>query len=61
MNELPDENNPYIAAGNIINVILLAHREKWGGDNEIQDMLSEAFVKGVAFERSQTINGTELK
>lgn len=46
-----DENDPYTAAGNIINEILLAHKDKWNGDDEIQDMLAEAFVKGVKFER----------
>jgi len=46
-----DENAPSIAAGNIINEILLKHREKWNGDDEIQDMLAEAFVRGVKFEQ----------
>jgi len=46
-----DENDPSIAAGNIINEILLKHREKWNGDDEIQDMLAEAFVRGVKFEQ----------
>lgn len=46
-----DENDPSIEAGNIINEILLAHKEKWNGDDEIQDMLAEAFVKGVDFEQ----------
>lgn len=51
--KLPDENDSYIAAGNIVNEILLAHREKWNGDDEIQDMLAEAFVKGYAFKEEQ--------
>ena len=57
--ESVDENDPYIAAGNIINDILLAHREKWNGDDEIQDMLAEAFVKGVEFERNGSQTGLE--
>lgn len=44
-----DENAPEIEAGNIVNEILLAHREKWNGDDEIQDMLAEAFVMGVKY------------
>jgi len=48
---LPDENEIHLKAGNILNKILLAHKQKWHGDNEIQDMLAEAFVKGVEFER----------
>lgn len=48
-----DENEPNIAAANIINDILLKHKEKWNGDDEIQDMLAEAFVKGIDFERRQ--------
>lgn len=51
-----DENSPYIAAGNIVNDILLAHRDKWNGDDEIQDMLAEAFIAGVKFERDSNAN-----
>ncbi len=46
---LPDENDPYIVAGNIINDILIDH--EWNGDEEVQDMLAEAFVRGVEYER----------
>lgn len=51
-----DENEIHVRAGNIINDILLAHKKKWNGNDEIQDMLAEAFVRGVAFERDE--NGT---
>lgn len=46
-----DENDINIAAGNVVNEVLLAHKDKWNGDDEIQDMVAEAFVRGVKFER----------
>ena len=49
-----DENAPEIEAGNIVNDILLAHRTKWNGDDEIQDMVSEAFVRGVKYWQDKT-------
>lgn len=60
---LPDEIDPYIEAGNIVNDILIAHKDKWAGDDEIQDMLAEAFVKGVKFERENkdTPEGASLR
>jgi hypothetical protein len=48
-NNLPDENNEWVETGNIINEILLAHKEKWDGDDEIQDMVAEAFIRGVKY------------
>lgn len=50
---MSDENNVYVAAGNEVNEVLLAHREKWNGDDEIQDMLAEAFVRGYKFAKEQ--------
>lgn len=49
-----DENAPEIECGNIINEILLAHKDKWNGDDEIQDMLAEAFVRGVKYWQEKT-------
>jgi hypothetical protein len=49
-----DENDPSIAAANIVNEILLAHRSKWNGDDEIQDMVAEAFVRGVKYWQDAT-------
>ena len=49
-----DEFSEFVEAGNIINDILLAHKEKWDGDDEVQDMLAEAFVKGVKFWQDKT-------
>lgn len=46
-----DENDINIAAGNVVNEVLLAHKDKWNGDDEIQDMVAEAFIRGVKFER----------
>lgn len=57
MSELPDENTPELECANIVNDILLAHRDKWKGDDEIQYMLVEAFVRGVAYWQEQV--GTE--
>jgi len=54
-----DENAPEIEIGNIVNDILLAHKEKWNGDDEIQDMLAEAIVRGIKWERDS--NHREVK
>lgn len=43
------ENDESIEAGNIVNEILLAHKAKWNGDDEIQDMVAEGFVRGVKY------------
>jgi hypothetical protein len=55
-----DENAPAVEAGNIINEILLNHRSVWKGDDEIQDMVAEAFVRGVVWERSNQEAGDAL-
>jgi len=48
-----DENSPEAEVSNIINDILLEHKEAWGGDDEVQDMLIEAFLKGVKYWQEQ--------
>ncbi len=48
-----DENTPEVEIGNLVNEILLAHKEKWNGDDEIQDMVAEAFVRGIKWERNR--------
>lgn len=48
-----DENAPEIEVANLVNDILLVHKDVWGGDDEIQDMVAEAFVKGIKWERNR--------
>ena len=48
-----NETAPEIEIGNLVNEILLAHKDVWGGNDEIQDMVAEAFVKGIKWERDR--------
>lgn len=48
-----DENAPEVEIANIVNRILLEHRDKWNGDDEIQDMVAQAFVEGMKYREEQ--------
>lgn len=55
---MDDENKPETAIANLVNDILLAHKKAYifdgqtqDGINEVQDMVSEAFVKGIKWGR----------
>ena len=50
---MQDENSPEIEIGNLVNEILIAHKDVWNGDDEIQDMVAEAFIKGIKWERER--------
>jgi len=58
---MEDENKPETAIANLVNDILLAHKQAYifdgqtqDGINEVQDMVSEAFIKGIDWERKRS-------
>lgn len=54
MTKPKDENSEFTEAANIINEVLLDHKEKWNGDDEIQDMCVESFLRGVKYWQEKT-------
>lgn len=55
-----DENLPETAIANLVNDILLSHKKAYifdgqtqDGIDEVQDMVSAAFVKGIDWERKR--------